>query len=424
MYIIQNINMKHYLISLVFGHLLFQASMAQGTMNLDNILKKIDSANAVARMYDAQIRSSDAAAKGSYVWESPQVGGGFWMVPYDPKYIYTKNGETGMGQFMLSVQQMFPNKVKQNARYNYLKAVSSVDMEKKKVALNELYGAAKKSFYQWLVSKKKLSIISESENVLKFMLKSAEISYKNNVGNLNAYYKAEAALGNLKNLRLIIEKDIAQSQISLNTLMNRYRLEPFDIDTSYILKIPVLSSHDIDHQIAERSDIRALDKETELTQFQEGVERASLLPELSVRFDHMFGLAGLPMQYNLQAMVTVPLARSSRAAKANVESLQFKSEAIVEQKKEVINELSGMVSNTQSDIEFKKKQMALFQQNIIPSLRKNFQVIQLGYQQNTGQLFELYDAWESLNKAQLDYTDLIKESLVLQVELEKLLQIK
>ena len=45
--------------------------------------------------------------------------------------------------------------------------------------------------------------------------------------------------------------------------------------------------------------------------------------------------------------------------------------------------------------------------------------MQLSYEQNTEELFMLYDAWESLNMTQLAYLELLNESLKMQVSLEK-----
>jgi hypothetical protein len=50
--------------------------------------------------------------------------------------------------------------------------------------------------------------------------------------------------------------------------------------------------------------------------------------------------------------------------------------------------------------------------------------MQLAYEQNTGELFELFDAWQTLNMTQLDYLDQLQELLNLQVEMDKILEIK
>ena len=72
----------------------------------------------------------------------------------------------------------------------------------------------------------------------------------------------------------------------------------------------------------------------------------------------------------------------------------------------------------------KKKQLQLFEGNIIPALKKNYQIMQLAYEQNTGELFELFDAWQTLNITQFDYLDQLQELLNLQVQMDKTLEQK
>ena len=113
---------------------------------------------------------------------------------------------------------------------------------------------------------------------------------------------------------------------------------------------------------------------------------------------------------------------SSRASKANVESLKWKVESLNQQKQTIINEASGMAQGMRNEIEAKKKQIKLFEDNIIPALRRNFQTMQLAYENNTEELFELYDAWETLNMTQLEYLDQLKQLLLMQVEMERILE--
>jgi hypothetical protein len=91
--------------------------------------------------------------------------------------------------------------------------------------------------------------------------------------------------------------------------------------------------------------------------------------------------------------------------KAKAESLVWQNEALVNQQQMIINEASGMASSSFAELELKKKQMNLYEQQIIPALRRNFQTMQLGYEQNTEELFELFDAWEALNMTQMEYFD-------------------
>lgn len=83
-----------------------------------------------------------------------------------------------------------------------------------------------------------------------------------------------------------------------------------------------------------------------------------------------------------------------------------------------------MAHGMQADIATKKGQVKLFEDNIIPALEKNYQTMQLGYEQNTEELFMLLDAWETLNMTQLTYLDQLLELLRMQVELERILEIR
>jgi hypothetical protein len=50
--------------------------------------------------------------------------------------------------------------------------------------------------------------------------------------------------------------------------------------------------------------------------------------------------------------------------------------------------------------------------------------MQLGYEQNTEELFMLYDAWETLNMTQLEYLELLNQVLKAQVSLERIMEKK
>ncbi|MGI8581572.1 MAG: TolC family protein [Chitinophagaceae bacterium] len=415
--------MKKYFITTIAFCFLMIAASGQN-VSLTDVLNEIHSSNPSLKVYDARIQSLDAKAKGAHNWMPPELGTGFWMTPYNPKYIKGDNG-SGMGQYMISAMQAFPNKKKQNAEEKYLQSISSSEKERRQSQANELIADAKMNYYQWIVLKKKLIILAEEEKMLNFMIKDAETRYKNGLEKISAYYKAKAELGNIKNQQLVAENEIRRRRIQLNTLMNRDRLQQFEIDTSYSTKSYAGENFDTTVLINSRSDIKAIEKDIQVNKLEQDLENAKLKPEFGVRYDHMIGLGGMPAQFTLMATVKFPMARwSSRAAKANVESLQFKSEALNLQKQSIVNEASGMVYQIQNDIELKKKQLKLFEENIIPALKRNYQTMQLGYGQNTEELFTLFDAWQSLNMTQLEYLNFLQELLSKQVELEKILEIK
>ena len=414
--------MKKLVIGITFLVFYTPDSHAQRTMQLDEILSAIQANHPSVKMYNADIRSMDEAAKGAKSWMPPELSTGLWMTPYNPS-LWKKmaDGSPGMGQYMISAQQMLPNKKEQEANARYMQAASAVSKESKQANLNELYAVAKKSYYDWLIAEKKIRVLDDDSLLLDFMIRSAEIRYKNNLGKLNAYYKAKAALAGIENQRIMLQNEVRQQQIMLNTLMNRNKDEIFGIDTTYAIRD--YQPADSAYFLQARSDLKAIDRNIELTHLQQTLERAKLKPQFGIRYDHMFGFGGLPMQYSLMAMVKLPIAAwSSKSYKANIESLGWKAESLKEQKQMVLNEATGQASGILAAIESKKKQVFLYQQKLIPTLQKNYQTMQLSYEQNTGELFELLDAWETLNMTQLEYLDQLQQLLNMQVDMSKVLE--
>lgn len=400
-------------------------SYSQQTIKLKDIFISIVANHPDLKGFDAQIKSLDEAAKGAKNWESPLLSTGLWMAPYNPSmWKKQSDGSMGMGQYMISAEQMFPNVKMQNAEQKYMESMSSVEHERKNATSNDLFAQAKKNFYQWIVVKKKLVVVEQDQKILDFMIKDAELRYKNNLGKISAYYKAKAALGNIEAMKIMLENEIVQKRIALNTLMNRDKNIVFDIDTVYQLQDYSALQFDSTIFINSRSDIKAIEKEIQLTGLQQQIEKAKFRPEFGVRFDHMFGFGGLPMQYSVMGMVRVPIAKSTRSAKANIQSLKWKAESLNQEKKGMINEASGMAYGMKNEIEARQKQINLYEDNIIPALRKNFQTTEIAYQNNTEELFEVYDAWETLNMTQLQYLDQLEQLLLMQTELQRILEIK
>ena len=406
--------------------LVAHTSRSQQILKLDSIFSVISHSNSLLRGYDAQIRSLDEAAKGARSWDAPLVSTGFWMTPYDPNlWKKQSNGTTGMGQYMISAQQMFPNPKKLDADEKYMQAMSSVEKEKKNASLNDLYAAAKQNYFQWIILKKKLAVLYQDSLLLDFMIKNAELRYKNNLDRIGAYYKIKASQGNIEIQRLRMEEAVIQKRIQLNTLMSRDQSMIFDIDTTMEVKTYPDLQMDSIVILNNRSDIRAVENDIRLIALQQDAEQGKLKPEFGVRYDNMFGFGGLPMQYSLMGMVRLPMAKwSSKTSKANIESLKWKAESLNLQKQTMIREATGLSLGIQREINSKQRQIRLFQDNIIPALRKNFQTMQLGYEQNTEELFALFDAWEALYMTQLEYLDQLQDLMLMQVDLEKILEIK
>jgi outer membrane protein TolC len=425
MYRMQNINAMNKIITIAIAILGSLTAKSQTTMGLDSIFAAIGEGNPSLRSSDALVRSLDEAAKGARSWDAPQLSTGLWMTPYNPNlWKRQADGSPGMGQYMISAEQMLPNRRRLDAEEAYMQGMSAVEKQKKGATLNELYAAARQNYYQWMMIRKKLKVLDQNAKLLDFMIRDAELKYKNNLGKISAYYKAKAALGNVESMRIDLENEIVQKRVMLNTLMHRDKSAVFDIDTVYTIKDLAVPMVDSTYLLEARSDIKAVQQDIRLTGLQQQAERTKLKPGFGVRFDHMFGFGGVPMQYSLMGMIRLPMAWSSRSTKANIESLRWKTESLNQEKEKMINEAEGSYYGLQQEIISKQRQLRILEEKVIPALQKNYQTMLLSYEQNTEELFSLYDAWETLNNTQLEYWDRVQQLLLMQVELQRILEIK
>ncbi len=410
---------------LIVGLLIIQAAHSQKLLTMQEIQTVIEKNHPTLKMLDAEARSMNEAAKGAYSWMPPELGAGFFQTPYNPGLWKSMNGQPGMGAFMISAQQMFPNKKRQHAEYDFMNAQSTVELQRKDIVANELLFTARKNYYDWIVLEKKLKVLDENDRLLKFMMQSAEIRYKNGLGKISAYYKAKAALANVENMQLMLRSEIEQKKIAINIVMNRNADESFLVDSNYVWLDFNKDMFDSPTLMMQRSDIKVIDRSIEVNNLERKAELAKLKPEFGIQYNHMTGWAQQPLMFTVMGMVKIPLTKwSSKMNKAKAESLVWQNEALKNQQEMILNEVSGMANSSFTELELKKKQMLLYEQQIIPALRRNYQTMQLGYEQNTEELFELFDAWEALNMTQMDYLDQLQKALQMQAELMKIMEMK
>lgn len=413
---------KYYIV-ISFLILSFTIANAQ-IVSLDNILSTIKTDNPQLKMFDADIQSMDAAAKGAKSWMAPQVETGFFMTPYNTKMWKADEMSPGMGSYMIGVSQMIPNAKKQNAEYKYMNAMSSVEKENKNYTLNQLYAIAKTNYYQWLVLNKKVKVANDNLLLLKYMIKSMEIRYQYNMDKLPTYYKAKSQYNELESMIIMLQNDISQKRIMLNTLMSRDKNMVFEIEEAFELKEYNSQLLDTSSISKNRSDINAIKRTMEVNQLKIDAEKSKFLPEFGVKYDHMFAFGQQPQQFSLMGMMTIPMPWSTKMNKANISSFQIKNESLNWQKQMILNETVGMISGMNTELSNLNKQYNISEKSIIPSLRKNYDTAVLAWQNNTGDLFIVLDAWEALNMAQMDALDKLQSILNTQVEIEKQLEIK
>jgi outer membrane protein TolC len=415
----------------VFSVLVFllvvQNPLLAQTLTLDSVFKIIVRQQPELKVYDSQIKAYETYASGARSLDPPQVGAGLFMTPYntmmwkpDPM-----TGSPGMGSFMISAQQMFMNPKKLNANATYMNSMAQVDKEMKGVMQNDLFSMAKMNYYEWQLLKRKLKVLTESEELLNYLVKSTEIRYSYGMDKLNGYYKAKAMLGDMQNMKLMTELEIKQMRINLNTLMNRNKDIPFDIDTTLQIKNYENTMVDTSQISSQRSDYKVYSQNINLLKSKQLYERSKRLPDFGIKYDHMLAFGTQPQQFSLMAMVSIPIVPwSSKMYKSSIVGLNYEMEAFKNRQDVIINQTAGELQKIQAEIKNKKVQLALYENTIMSSMKKNYQISLLAYEQNTEELFMVLDAWANLKTSQLGYLDLLKDLLLLQAQYEKQLEIK
>jgi outer membrane protein, heavy metal efflux system len=126
-----------------------------------------------------------------------------------------------------------------------------------------------------------------------------------------------------------------------------------------------------------------------------------------LRYDHMTPVDRvMPRMFSIGAMVSLPMVPwASRMYKAEIKGMQQDIRAMQQEREAMLNEAQGMAAGMLAELRNLRLQLDNYQQRIIPALRRNYQALLIGYEQNKGELPVVIDGWESLNMAQMEYLE-------------------
>jgi cobalt-zinc-cadmium efflux system outer membrane protein len=380
-------------------------------LTLDSVLNRV-TANPALLAYDSKMSAQDAYATGAKSLDAPKISAGQYQVPYQ----FNPNG----GSFMIQAEQMFTNPAKLKAKEDYMKGMAKVTAEDKNYLKNQLIAQAKQYYYERVVLEKKLTLLQNTQNLLEYMLKDANIRLTYGKEKLSNIYKAKAELYELDNTREQLNNTISQNNIILNTLMNRDKQTAFTVDTTLVLKDYETTMTDTATLATGRSDIKSLSRNIELQQLNAQVEYSKRKPDFGIQAAHMISYGGYPNQYVLMASVTIPIVPwASKEYKANLKGIRYEVEEMQQQKTDILNQAEGKLAGLRADLGSKKRQISNYQQNIIPALQNGYKTALLAYDQNTGDLPSVLNGINDLQTARMEALDRLQEILTLQVAYEK-----
>jgi outer membrane protein, heavy metal efflux system len=420
--------MKHYFVLLCYVWLLSSA-FAQKTDTVKSSSKVITLAEVIASLdknptllsFDEKINSYGAYAKGARSLEAPTVSAGLWMFPYrGPEKGMDGSESENQGALMIGVEQMIMNPGKRKAEQSYMQGMSSVDQTMKSFDRQNMIQESKMMYYDWIILKKKLTVLKESESLMNLMVKSGEIGYAYNQNQLSRIYKARAELYSIQNMILMTEAEIRQMNIGLNAMMNQDKLIVFDIDTTYTIENYELLSIDTNLIRANRSDIRGIDKSVKLFGLKRELELKKRNPDFGIQYAHMNNFGEMPNQFNLMGMITVPIAPwSAKGYKANLQGITYETKALQYKKEAIVNEAVGNLEKLRSDIANKKRQVEMYEKNLIPALEKNYNTSLIAFEHMKEDMFMTIDAWMALKMAKIEHLSLLGDLLKLQASFER-----
>ena len=401
--------------------ILFMSSklaFGQLSMSLEQILEQIQSKNVRLKSYASRIQSKDAKVDAAGAWMAPMLGAGTFMTPYPFSGMMEENDR---GALMISAEQDIPNPSKVKAKREYLETQSLSDVFAQSELFNQYKARAKQLYFGLLIDYKKIKFQEENKRIMETMKKLAEIRYPFNQGGLNQVFKAEGRAFESENMILMTESSIRSKKIALNTLMNRAAGLDFQIDTSFKVVFMPKADLDTSYFASSRSDILNMEHEINVMKKNIVLMKQEAKPDFRLRFDHMSNYSAMmPRQFTVMAMLSIPIVPwASKMYKSEIKSMNFEQEAMRQQKAAMLTDMLGMSRGMENELSTMQKQLANYEQKIVPSLQKYLKVSILSYQENKSDLNTVIDGWEALNMAQMNYLDQLEKFYQMIVDYEK-----
>ncbi|MFY9308286.1 MAG: TolC family protein [Bacteroidia bacterium] len=366
--------------------------------------------------YESKVQSIQAKVEGAKAWMPPTLSAGPEQFFYNPAMLMDKSDMNRAG-ITLSVEQMIPNNKKLNVKKNYIQSLAVIQQNNGEWTKNTFRYYAKYLYYQRVVAEKTLNLVEENKELLTMLINTSEAKYPYNQSDLSSIFKAKAKLEELKNMETMLLATIAESNLGLNTLMNRSLNTYFAIDTSIVFNEYGTSIY-ADTSSVKRSDILSMQNSINSMKLNKELMYSQRKPDFGMRFSHM-QMLGMPSQYSLMGMMTIPIVPwSAKMYKSEVKSMNYEIEAMTKEKEGMQLMALRMINEKLIMLKYGKTQLSNFQLGIIPMYNKNFEANLLAYKQNTGNLFVLLDSWEMLLMKRMEYYNKTLEVMKLEADYE------
>lgn len=385
-------------------------------LSLDTVLSRIENNYPLLLSYQYNIEALNARVEGTRAWMPPTITAGIMRFPYDLELVKMKDDPMNQAGFGVSFEQMIPNRHKLDSKTAYANSLASIQESKRNWTKNDLRKEAKLLYYYRYVAERKLLVIEENTNLLNMLVTLTEARFSSNQSQLQTLFKAKARLAELKNMQLMFLSAISESTIGLNTLMVEQTHTQFEIDSTINPKRYRLVLNDTSG-ISSRSDIESMGRSIEAMRLEQQIMKNGTRPDFGVKAEHM-QMLGMPSQWSLMGMLSLPVPWSTKMYKSEVKAIDFQIQAMKTDIQTMELMAKRMAAEKLVMLNNEISQYDLYEKEILPAYTNNYKVNLLAYEQNTGELFILLDAWEMLLMKQLEQYDLLFTILKLEAEYE------
>lgn len=377
---------------------------AQEVLPIDSILRRIERNNLILQSYELKATAYTYTADAATAWMPPAVGAGTFMTPYPGQKIMEARDR---GNLMLEIEQEIPNAAKLRSKKRYIESQGNIERASREVTLNELKAQAKILYYNWLIAKERIDVLHENQRIMVTLKKIEEVRYPYNQSLLGGVYKSEARLGEIESMLRMQVGNIERARAGLNGLMNEPGNRPFEIDTTFQPHFAPTETYDTAKLATVRKDVLKMNEGIRSMQLNIESMNNEKKPDFSVRFNHMYPLAGvMPQAFNVIGMITIPIVPwSSKMYKSQIKAMEYNIRSMEKERSAMLQETQGTLYAMQYEIHAMHDRIYGLEEKIIPALKKSLDANFALYQENKLSLLVVIDSWEALNMMYMNLLD-------------------
>ncbi|MEO7779874.1 MAG: TolC family protein [Fibrobacteria bacterium] len=394
-------------------------------LTLDSVLARVTSRNPELKMWEAKVQSREALAKGAKALMPPEIGVGGLDLPYGMamEKADTMGGAVesppGEQALMISVQQMFPGWGKREARSRWLGSLAGQDKAGGRWMKVQLLADAKRQYYLAATADRKLSVLSEAEAVMDYMLKVAETRFKFRRADLATVQEAKARLKELATMRIMEISTRRQALSALQLLMADTSQSGFSVDTS--LGLNGYASRTLEStRVQGRYDLDQTDESIKAMELNREWMARQNRPDFGLRFEHMEMFDMGERRYSVMGMMTLPfMPWSSGMARSETVGMAKDIESMREESKAKRLMALKMARETLIMLQAEVEQSDRFKLEVVPAYRNALDASMAAYQEGSGDLFRVLDIWDRWIMGRMTALEHFGKALALEADYER-----